>query len=110
MPHENIDSAFGFGRVQVIWRSANHDPHADEAEMGYVQVMSEDPNSIAMFPGSPASEADDRCDDSTKPPGGDTGYPPAQCTGFAVMLDRDGINRMIRQLRRARDAAFGLDA
>lgn len=30
--------------------------------------------------------------------------------GFFVSLDRDGINRLIRTLRRARDAAFGADA
>lgn len=29
---------------------------------------------------------------------------------FSVDLDRDGINRLIRALRRARDAAFGADA
>jgi hypothetical protein len=30
--------------------------------------------------------------------------------GYYVDLDRDGINRMIRILRKARDAAFGADA
>lgn len=30
--------------------------------------------------------------------------------GVSVSLDRDGINRLIRALRRARDAAFGADA
>lgn len=30
--------------------------------------------------------------------------------GFYVSLDRDGVNRLIRTLRRARDAAFGSDA
>ena len=30
--------------------------------------------------------------------------------GFYVHLDRDGINRLIRALRKARDAAFGADA
>lgn len=30
--------------------------------------------------------------------------------GLFVQLDRDGINRLIRALRKARDAAFGADA
>lgn len=30
--------------------------------------------------------------------------------GLYVQLDRDGINRLIRSLRKARDAAFGSDA
>lgn len=30
--------------------------------------------------------------------------------GMYVQLDRDGINRLIRSLRKARDAAFGSDA
>lgn len=31
-------------------------------------------------------------------------------TGLYATLDRDGINRLIRALRRARDQAFGADA
>ena len=30
--------------------------------------------------------------------------------GWYVLLDRDGINRLIRTLRKARDQAFGADA
>lgn len=30
--------------------------------------------------------------------------------GWVVQLDREGINRMIRALRKARDAAYGADA
>jgi hypothetical protein len=33
-----------------------------------------------------------------------------QRPGLYVQLDRDGINRLIRALRKARDAAFGADA
>lgn len=32
------------------------------------------------------------------------------CTGFAITLERDDINRLIRMLRRARDSAFVADA
>lgn len=114
MPHENINSASGFGRVQIIWR-----PVADpEAEDGYVQVLSEDPESSAIFPGQPPSVVNEAYSAGKTPgqpePSGDpessNGYPSTPCTGFAVMLDRDGINRTIRMLRRARDAAFGSDA
>ena len=42
--------------------------------------------------------------------GGDVDENTGQRPGFFVSLDRDGINRMIRALRRARDAAFGADA
>ena len=31
-------------------------------------------------------------------------------TGIYVQLDRSGLNRLIRTLRRSRDAAFGADA
>ena len=30
--------------------------------------------------------------------------------GFEAILDREGINRLIRLLRRARDSAYGADA
>lgn len=39
----------------------------------------------------------------------DTG-PRPYVTGAHVSLDRDGVNRLIRVLRRARDAVFGKDA
>lgn len=38
------------------------------------------------------------------------GETPADFTGLWGTLDRDGINRLIRVLRRARDSAFGADA
>lgn len=33
-----------------------------------------------------------------------------EMTGWFATLDREGINRLIRALRRARDAAYGADA
>lgn len=42
--------------------------------------------------------------------GGDYNEAETPRPGFYVSLDRDGINRAIRTLRRARDAAFGSDA
>lgn len=122
MPHENINSASGtFGRVQIIWKPAGNVQHAyAEAEEGYVQVLSEDPESSAIFPGKPPEVANEAYPAGQTPgqpdssgdqnPESSNGYPSSPCTGFAVMLDRDGINRAIRLLRRARDAAFGSDA
>ncbi|MFC0504242.1 hypothetical protein [Micromonospora costi] len=37
------------------------------------------------------------------------GETPANFTGLWGTLDREGINRLIRTLRRARDSAFGRD-
>ena len=50
-----------------------------------------------------------------KRPGKDDGAPdspptPDEFIGSHASLDRDGINLLIRTLRRARDAAYGADA
>lgn len=42
-------------------------------------------------------------------PGDNPGDPDQSFNGWRVTLDRDGINRLIRALRRARDSAFGRD-
>lgn len=39
---------------------------------------------------------------------GDGPHDPAR--GWFAHLDREGVNRLIRSLRKARDAAFGADA
>lgn len=36
--------------------------------------------------------------------------PGPEANGWFMQLDRDGINRLIRTLRKARDQAFGADA
>lgn len=41
---------------------------------------------------------------------GDTPETAEPFYGWHVTLDRDGVNRAIRALRKARDAAFGADA
>lgn len=106
MPHENIRSIDGqHNRAQVIWRPAANTAHAyDDPEPGYVQVMTEDPDSPARFPEQRVS-ADGKTGETLWGP--DHGEP---CTGFAITLDRDGCNRLIRAIRRARDSAFGADA
>lgn len=35
---------------------------------------------------------------------------PIELEGFWIQLSRDGINKLVRALRRARDAAYGADA
>jgi hypothetical protein len=42
-------------------------------------------------------------------PDGEWSQPLTVADGFYVDLDRSGINKMIRDLRRARDQAFGRD-
>ena len=42
--------------------------------------------------------------------GGDYDEPNHPRPGYSVQLDRSGINRLIRDLRKARDQAFGADA
>lgn len=42
--------------------------------------------------------------------GGDVDEPTRARKGYFVQLDRDGVNQLIRTLRRARDAAYGSDA
>lgn len=112
MPHEHINSADdNCSRIRVSWKPVAHGGHVhDEPEMGYVQLMSENAASPARFPseqmistGAPHPGAPEEFI-----AGAPTWTEP--CTGFAATLDRDGINRTIRMLRRARDAAFGTDA
>lgn len=81
MPKENVNCVAMTGlRAEVGW----------SAEPGHVQVAT-------VHTDSPVHWAD-----------GDS--PDGKFNGWFVTLDRDGINRMIRALRKARDAAFGADA
>ena len=45
---------------------------------------------------------------SVNPEAGDDPHDPKR--GWFVHLDREGVNRLIRSLRKARDQAFGADA
>lgn len=84
MPKENINDMITDGfRLEVAW---NLIPGS-----GYVQVASVNRSSELTLPGDNPGEPDQQFD------------------GWRVTLDRDGINRAIRSLRRARDAAFGRD-
>jgi hypothetical protein len=90
MPKENVrDCVIESFRVELSWRSAS--PDLD----GHVQlatVNSASPFEFAEKNSDNAFEAGEKFD------------------GWHATLDRDGINRLIRQLRRARDAAYGTDA
>lgn len=82
MPKEDVRDQASLYDVRVGW----------ERNSGYVQVGIEtaDGRSIA------------------KHLTGD-GETPADFSGLWGTLDRDGCNRLIRTVRRARDAAFGAD-
>lgn len=81
MPKTNINDLVVDGfRAEVSWR-----PDGD------VQVATVNQNSPLTLKDDEASE-------------------PYRFDGWHVTLDRVGINRLIRALREARDAAFGADA
>lgn len=87
MPKEYVESSFG-PRVSDDGKgSASVEPPFRATvgwsrDTGHVQIATVDPQKEARFDGS---------------------------AGYYVDLDRDGINRLIRTLRRARDQAFGKD-
>jgi hypothetical protein len=94
MPKENTngvivgDIAGTSFRAEVSWRGDR-----DGDGTGYVQLATTNENSPFKF------EA-----------GGDPDNPDGRFDGWHVTVDRDGCNRLIRSLRRARDAAYGADA
>ncbi len=93
MPKDNIDDMVCDGfRVEVGWSGA-----IPGERDGHVQVAATNAHSRFRWDQLPPSESDD-----------------PDCAGvfdgWHVTLDREGINRLIRSLRKARDAAFGTDA
>lgn len=89
MPKDNINDAMTDGlRVQVGWGGAI----LGERD-GHVQVSTVNDNSDLQL-NDPLPE----------------GATAAPHDGWYVQLDREGINRLIRSLRKARDAAYGTDA
>lgn len=86
MPKVNInDMAVDGFRVEVGWSNGPADG------CGHVQVGTTNQFSKAVLMDVPESE--DR-----------------HLDGWFVTLDREGLNRLIRSLRTARDAAYGKDA
>lgn len=95
MPKENINCvASDELRAEVSWRTDREDDGA-----GYVQLATVHTNSPATMPNAPETAKDL-----------DQELPPETLDGWHVTLNREQINRLIRVLRRARDAAFGQDA
>lgn len=84
MPKENVNCSVidGF-RVEVGWRPGHE-----------VQVATTNANSPYRMETGPSS-------DSTEE---------GPFDGWHCTLDRDGINKLIKDLRRARDQAYGADA
>lgn len=84
MPKENIDCMAGTGlRAEVAW---------SPGETGHVQVATICPGSTITLPNSE-----------------DPDNPEGLFYGWHATLDREGINRMIRALRKARDSVYGRD-
>lgn len=81
MPKMNINDECANGfRTEVSWGLGS-----------YVQIATVNENSTLTLDGDSPGAAE-------------------PFDGWRVTLDRDGINRTIRALRKARDAAFGADA
>lgn len=93
MPKENIHCSVNRGedpneawRIEVRWSPQTNDQN------GLVQVG-------AVNPKSPFQWSMVNVDDTE-----------GQFCGYFTTPDREGCNRLIRALRRARDAAYGADA
>jgi len=98
MPHENIASADPSMRARVTWRS---DPDGD----GHVQVATlREPHITCTSTGDSGTSV------TTNPSSPSITSVTQQDSGWYVDLSREQINRLIRVLRRARDAAYGADA
>lgn len=95
MPKEYVDNPF---RVM-------YDDRGGEVEVGSNVVTKVTWNRDAGYV-QIATIIDDRRDDSSNSVGPD---PHSLDSGLYSDLDRDGINRLIRILRRARDQAYGRD-
>lgn len=93
MPKERVRDIAGIFDVQVGWRSD-----------GDVQVA------VVTTDGTPLSKVVEswRTDNGQERQDSDGEY--VRSDGIWSTLDRSSINRMIRLLRKARDAAFGTDA
>jgi hypothetical protein len=91
MPKENINGVTMEAlRAEVSWRADNGEG------TGYVQLATVHTSSPATMPGEKQHD-----DDNPEP---------VTLVGWHVDLDREGCNRAIRALRKARDAAYGADA
>ena len=87
MPKENINDTVTDGfRAEVSWSGLV----AGERD-GYVQLATVNAASTLTLSADGKGE-------------------PEPFDGWRVTLDRAGINRLIRSLRKARDAAYGADA
>lgn len=93
MPKENIYSRYANETVPVLGPDGNPTGDRIVAEDTRIHVgWNNDHVEIAVLnPSAPSMDG--------------TAVP-----GWFVQLDRDGINRLIRTLRKARDQAFGADA
>lgn len=93
MPKEKIYDAAGDFTAQVGWMPGQN---------VQIAVLTADGRSLADL----VQSWKDEDGQGHKSPGGDY----VRSDGLWATLDREGCNRLIRSVRRARDAAFGADA
>ena len=125
----NTDESAGRWRLQVSHSPA---PTTEDGPLGHVQVITQNTASKARIPRTPAEVLDETVIWVRENLAGVVETmtmdqeeilalarllsPLAvhafgdEINGYAVSLDRDGINRAIRKLRAARDRAYGPDA
>lgn len=126
LPGEEIQPPQPF--LEIGWSSGPTPLHDDEQPDGWVQVSSNREGTDAMIANPDESavylatrkmveavELPNLSDDDVSRLAGELsrhmryafGQPVVQ---FAIQLDREGCNRAVRTLRRARDKAYGADA
>lgn len=113
MPKENINCiAMNALRAEVSWRPDNGDG------TGYVQLATVHTDSPATIPAEKTvtvAASNDATGEALAQVGATVAPAPPvtvveRLDGWHITLDREGCNRAIRALRKARDAAFGADA
>lgn len=88
MPKDNVDCiAMPGARAEVAWRPG---------DTGFVQLATTNQNSTFTFDPEPDTQTQ-------------SAITPTPFDGWRITLDREGINRLIRSLRKARDSVYGRD-
>jgi len=102
-PHPNPDGTDADRRVEVGWQ------RDCAVQIGVARLVSGHPKIDVVYPGSPTTLGAPTTFSTITTSG--TALFPGEPTWESqhVELDRDQINRLIRTLREARDAAFGRD-
>jgi hypothetical protein len=88
LPKDNVDCMAMPGiRAEVLWRPG---------DTGFVQLATTNQHSTFTLDPEPETVTQ-------------SSITPTPLAGWHVTLDREGINRLIRSLRKARDSVYGRD-